>query len=655
MDHDGTLGLGGDVGLEAVMHRIAWVDLETRRVEYEQPSDDRYCAYLGGYGLGAYYLYTRQKSREDPLGRAATLAFLAGPLTGTPAITGNRFTVVAKSPKTGAWGDANCGGSFGPALKRAGIDGLFVTGVAPSPTYLLVERGEVSLHDATDYWGLLTSQTEQALRTAHGKSASAAVIGPSGENVRLLACIINDEGRAAGRSGLGAVMGSKKLKAVVAVGAGKIGLADEAGLRALRRRLQAAYCTSDDPTWNELHTYGTPASLVPSVVEGDTPIRNWAGVPADLPGVERIGGDALKKLQVRGYACWGCPIGCGGRVEVAQGPYAGAGHKPEYETLAAFGALCLNDDLESICRLNNICNECGIDTISTGATLAFAMECFENGELSTEDLGGIALRWGDHGAMVAITEHLGAGVGPAADLLGDGTQKAVQRLGGAGAASAIACGGEELGMHDPRCYPGIAVSYQADATPGRHTQGGSWFAECAYLSPDTDYSTMPDKHDYGAKGELHKRVSCFHHCLNMLGLCQFSSGLIPWSVVPEYLTLATGRDFTMQDLLEIGERAANLRLAFNLREGILNADDYQMPKRALGEPPLSGGPTEGITVDNARQLREYYRAMGWDARGVPRPEVFQRLSLAFALDALDAPPLAKTPSDPTRVGDTAAD
>ena len=266
------------------------------------------------------------------------------------------------------------------------------------------------------------------------------------------------------------------------------------------------------------------------------------------------------------------------------------------------------------------------------------MECFENGILGRGQLGGIGLEWGDHAAMVQITESIARGEGPAAELLGDGTAAAVQRLGLKAADYAMTCGGEELGMHDPRCWPGIATSYVADATPGRHTQAGAWFIESGFLPPDGSYPDMPDRYTYAGKGEHHKNISNLHHALSQAGLCQFSLPLLPASVIPRYLSLASGHEFSMDEVLEIGERAANLRIAFNLREGIHNKETYCMPSRTLGRPPLAGGATKGITVDDETERADYYGAMGWDVEtGVPKREVLQRLGLEFAIGACEKP------------------
>jgi aldehyde:ferredoxin oxidoreductase len=620
--------------LGGVQRRIAWVDLTTRDVTYERPPDSLYEQFLGGYGIGAYYLFTRQSAAVDPLGSEATLGFVTGPLTGTPAITGNRFTVVGKSPKTGGWGDANAGGRFGPALKQAGLDAVFVKGSASAPVYLLIDDGRVAVRDGADLWGRLVVDTESRLRRKHGGNAHSAVIGPAGEAVRSLAAIMNDGGRAAARSGLGMVMGAKRLKAVVAVGSGVVPLASGPELKALRKQLVAEHCNADNPVWVDYHTYGTNSAFEFLVEEGDTPVRNYAGSTVQFADSAKLGGKAVKALISRRYACWQCPIGCGAHIHVPEGPYGGRGHKPEYETVSAFGPNCLNNDLEAICRLNHICNEYGMDTMSTGMTLSFAMECFEHGYITETDLGGARLTWGNAEAMVRVVQQIARGEGFAAEVLGDGVRRASERLGADTAVFAMECGGEELSQHDPRCYPGIAASSIADATPGRHTQGGSWFAESLYVPVDSPNITI-EKYSYAGKGATAAYFSHLYHAVNMAGLCQFSPVVIPSAVIPTYLSLAMGTNFTMDDLVEVGARAAALRIAFNLREGIRNRDAYRMPSRALGDPPLKDGPTAGVTVDNETQLRDYYEAVGWDPdTGVPAPETLKRLGLGFALDVV---------------------
>jgi len=616
------------MALSGIMGRMLFVDLSKRKVSIETPSEELYENYVGGYGLGAYYIYNRQKAKTGALSAKSHLGFLTGPLTGTQAVTGNRYTVVAKSPKTGTWGDANSGGSFGPGLKWAGFDGVIVTGAAKNPVYLLLENGEASIHSARGIWGKDSNQTEDLLRKKHGKKAQIACIGPAGERKALLACIMNDKGRAAGRSGLGAVMGSKRLKAIVAVGNQEVPVADPATLQQIRKKCLAAMKT--DAFYEVLTTYGTAGITAGATAAGDTPIKNWKGVPADMPNVDNISDEAIKAYQLKKFACWRCPIGCGGHCEVTQGPYKVKGaHKPEYETLGAFGVMCLNDNPESIIKANHLCNLYGLDTISAGCTIAFAMECFEKGILTKKKLDGLDLSWGNHKAIVKLTEKIGKGQG-CGKLFENGMAAAAKKLGKAAEKYAMHIGGEELPMHDPRCNPGIGSSYVIDATPGRHTQFSAWPVEGEFAPPGFKFPKF-DKYKPRGKAKIHKTMSNFMHVVNSAGLCMFAVCSMPHTAMAQFLTAVTGKKFTMKSIDKIGERIANLRMAFNIREGSPNLK-FKIPGRVMGKPALKAGPLEGITVDYKLQIKEYLQAMGWDTKsGKPKKATLKKLGLEFAM------------------------
>ncbi len=417
----------------------------------------------------------------------------------------------------------------------------------------------MALHDASTYWGLNCSEAEEKFSDTYGKQAIAAVIGPAGERVSALAAIINDKGRAAGRSGLGMVMGSKRLKGVVALATGEVPVANEEKLKALRKRILSEYYKAGNPIYDLFHKYGTPGTTEGGYWQEMHLLRIGAvGWTIFRISLKSMG--TLLLLFRQSLMCWMCPIACGGHMKVPSGPYAGEGHMPEYETLGAFGTMCLNDNVESICRLNNICNDFGMDTISAGCTVAFAIECYENGVITKKDTGGIELTWGNHEAIVKVTEQMGKGEGFGGKVLADGIKKAVERLGGTSKSFAMECGGEELPMHDPRCFPGIATSYVVDATPGRHTQYGTWNIEANFFPPELGHPEYKDKYNYSGKGETHKHASSFGHVYNSAGLCMFGSVITPATAVPEFLTLVMGKTFTTKDILEIGERIANLRI-----------------------------------------------------------------------------------------------
>lgn len=610
------------------MGRVLNVDLASRRV-VEEPLEERLCRdFVGGYGIGARILYNRMKPGADPLGPDNILAFMTGPLTGTLALIGSRFQVMSKSPLTGVWGDANCGGQFGPHMKFAGIDGAFFVGVSEEPVYLLVDEGVGELRDARHLWGKDCCETQDTIREELGSDVEVMCIGPAGERRSLIAAIITDKGRAAGRSGLGGVMGSKKLKAVAVRGKAKVPVADEKGLKEIRREVLG----KKGRWWADGTRYGTCAATASNALIGDSPVKNWTGISAvDFPTemAERISDDAVVAYQVKRYSCWRCPVGCGGIVRLDRGKYALSeregylGHKPEYETLAMFGTLALNDNLESIIKVNEICNRYGIDTISTGAVIAFAIECYENGLIGRKDTNGIELTWGNHEAIVAMTERVAKREG-FGDVLADGVKVAADRIGRGAEEYAVYVHGQEVPAHDPKYLPGLATTYFADAAPARHT---------AFLSegwvPDGWKEPVPNKYAYAGKGEHHKTMSCLLQLEQAAGLCIMANDafLDYQEAVPKFLSAVTGWEFTLDDCLKAGERIFNVRHAFNLREGE-NLLTWKVPSRLIGEPPLSGGNTKGITVDLRTQLGDLFEAMGWDeATGVPRAQTLVELGL----------------------------
>jgi len=613
------------MAVPGTMGRILLVDLTNQKLSVETPSDEVYLTYFGGYGLGAYYLYRMQKPGVDPLGPDNLLGFFTGVLTGTPALSGNRYFVVGKSPKTGTWGDANSGGTFGPIMKGAGFDGVIFRGISPKPVYLLLRDGQAQLLPADGWWGLDTNDLEDRAKEQYGAKAGLACIGPAGERMSLLAAVINDKGRAAGRSGLGAVMGSKRLKAIVAVGDVPVTLADPEGLKQSISKYREFM--QKQGMYQVFHQYGTSGITAGACISGDTPIKNWAGVPEDFPTVKRISDDEVLSIQRKKYACWRCSIGCGGETVIEHGPYQSHNHKPEYETLGAFGTLCLNDNLASINACNEICNRWGLDTIGTGCTVAFAIECYEKGILTDKDTGGIALKWGNAEAIVAITRAIAEGKG-FGKVLADGAKRAAERIGRGADEYAIHVQGEEVPMHDPRLNPGLATSYKMDATPGRHTQLSAWTAEAQFAPPGLVTEPV-ERYKVEGKGRMYRLVADHYHAATSAGLCMFAWVCLPPEALPDTLAGVTGQRYTVDQIEKIGARIATLRIAFNLREGMRNVD-FKVPDRIIGRPPLESGPLKGVTVDIDRQVRDFLEAMGWDAQtGVPKKETLQDLGLDF--------------------------
>lgn len=587
------------------MGKILWVDLTSGNIK-EEALDEGICRkYIGGYGLGAKIIFDRQKPGIDPLGPEAIFGFVTGPYSGTPALGSSRYVVVGKSPLTGTWGDANSGGNVGPYLKFAGYDAVFFTGISAKPVYLLVENGKASLRDAAKIWGKDTFETEDILKAEHGKDAEVACIGPSGEKLSLIAAVMNNKGRAAGRSGLGAVMGSKKLKALVVKGNLKVPMFDEAKATELRKK----YTGELTGPIGLFRNFGTSGIAAMSMKSGDAPVKNWAGVGIrDFPNPEKISGNSVIDQQTRKYACYRCVVGCGGHMKAGTGEYQyeeGA-HKPEYETLAMFGSNCLNDNLESIIKINDICNRYGLDTISAGATIAFTIECYENGIITSRDTGGIEMTWGNHRSIVAMLEKLAKREG-FGNILADGVKVAASKIGRGADQYAMHLQGQEYPAHDPKLGYSFAVAYRMDATPARHTRGGG-------MNPPGLPMQNFDPKSWTGRGEAQKIGMNFNHVVDCVGCCSFVFGTYPNAgVLIEFLNAITGWNLTMEETLKAGERIANIRHAFNLREG-LNPLTYKAPDRIIGKPPMKEGPLAGVTVPEDIIAREYCEAMDWDPK-----------------------------------------
>ncbi len=576
--------IGGYVG------KMLFVNLSRRVIHEETPDESLYRDYIGGYGVGARILYDRMKPGVDPLGPDNIFGVITGPLTGTAATVGTRYTAVAKSPITGGWGDANSGGSFGSLLKFAGYDAVFFTGIADNPVYLFVDNGKAELRDASHLWGKDTYETEDMIKAELGDDVESVCIGPSGEKLALISCIITNRGAAAGRSGLGAVMGSKKLKAIAAKGNKKFAIADSQAANKLRRE-QIAVLRTPGPDGTSMidrfHKYGTSSMAMRSAHSGDCPVKNWGGIGIeDFKDAEGLSGDAAIANMERSAGCWHCPIACEGRLEEGTGEYkypAGT-RRIEYETQGSFGVLCLNNNTESLNMVNHICNSYGLDTISGGGVIAFAIECYENGIITKADTDGIELTWGNHRAIVDMTWKMAKREG-LGDILADGVKKAAEKIGKGAEKYAVHIGGQELGMHDPKLAmrPGhpAAARYQMDATPGRHTQG---FGPSSFNS----------------------------HIMNAAGLCMFASMGRP-EYTEGFLKAVTGLDRSLDDLAKIGERIANIRHAFNLREGI-NEKEWPVHPRIIGIPPQTEGPLEGVTVDIDAQVNDNLKALDWNLK-----------------------------------------
>lgn len=593
------------------------------------PLDEALCRdYIGGYGVGARLLYDRIPAQADPLGPENVLGFLTGPLTGTRCIEGNRSVVVCKSPLTNTWGDANCGGTFGPHLKFAGFDHIFFSGQADHPVYLVVDNGKADLRDASELWGMTCDVLEDTLKAKHGKDVQIASIGPAGERLSLISCIINDKGRAWGRSGVGAVMGSKNLKAIVVKGKQDVPVVDDDTMRAVRSQ----YLKVTGGLHDVLVDHGTVGIAGDSALSGDSPIKNWGGVGEEDYAIGKKIFDPdhfIQTYQTKKYGCWRCTMACGGHVEVKEdGIYLGIkDHKPEYESVAAFGGMTLVDNVPALIKANYLCNIYGLDNISAGVTMAFAIECFENELITERDTGGIPLNWGDHEAMNTMLEMLARREG-FGDVLADGVQRAAQRIGKGSEQYAMHVKGQEVPMHDPKLAPALATTYLMDATPARHTQGNEGMFGINQKVPKFA------EDDARGRAEVHNLGVAWCHVVNAAGICLFGYVSYDYRYLPESLAACTGWSWSDDEIVQAGERIAIMRHAFNLREG-LNPLTFAVPGRIIGNPPQASGPLAGVTVDVLAQAKAYCAAAGLDPETtIPAKDKLAALGMDFLLREL---------------------
>ncbi len=637
---------------KAYMGKILVVDLTSGSIKEEIINDRVYENYFSGIGLGAWVLYSRIPKGADPLGPDNVIGFLSGLLTGTGALFSGRWMVVGKSPLTGGWGEANCGGNFAPAIKRCGYDGIFFIGKSEKPVYLYVNDHVSQLRDASGIWGMDTVKAEVTLIEEAGRpGAKAACIGPAGERLSLISGISTDKGRMAARSGLGAVMGSKKLKGLVLAGTRRIFAHNRQEIKRLDRqvnrwiqlqppfvpgflaaflgtvmRFMPVVLTQDGFLYKMfLKKWGTVSMNQISVEMGDAPVKNWKGTNRDWGILKSFSSnpDVFTKCEKVKFHCYSCPLGCGG-ICLSSGKYSQA-HKPEYETVLSLGGLLMNRDVDTIFMMNEILNRAGMDTISAGSVVAFVMECFENGILTKRDLGGQELVWGNTGAIVKLIRMMinREGVG---DLLADGVKKAAERIGNGAEAFAVHAGGQEPGMHDPRNDPGFALHYSIDPAPGRHTGGAGLYYEMFKLwKVVKGVPRLPPlylKSWKYKKSKKHAEIgvanSKFINVVNGAGLCIFGTFLgIHRIRVFDLLNAATGWDKTPEEYMEVGADIQTLKQSFNIKHGVAPLKN-KISDRALGFPPLKKGANKNCQVDVTAMMHDYWELFGWDREtGIP--------------------------------------
>ncbi len=604
--------------------RLLSIDLSNGRTDTFSVPEQAQRAVIGGGGLGAWLFLQRSRPEVEPLSPENTLWILNGPLAGTAFPGSSRFAVCARSPLTGLWGEAAVGGNFGPILRQAGWDGIELLGAASSPRLLVIDDGKVELRDASVLWGRDVYQTTRAVKEQLGADFRVFCIGPAGENRVRFATIANDNAHFAGRTGLGAVMGVKRLKAVAVRGSGKVPLADPEGFKQARRAMLASF--RESMVGRTMHELGTDGTMDLGLMTGDVPIRNWAS-GRDQDYGAALGGPALaEKYLVRTATCLHCPVGCKRVAAVRDGPFATEeGPGPEYETCAAFGSLLENRDLAAVVKANELCNRLGLDTISCGATIAFAMECQEHGLLELD------LAWGDMKGVLELLPKIAFRTG-LGELLAEGSVRAAARLGGRAPEWVVAVKGLELPMHDPRAYHGMGLAYAYSSRGGCHNQHSVLPVEQGMVSWP-ELGLRDDWQGQTSAGKAAMVAACENYGLltNCLCQCHFVNFITRPGDLLSALNAATGLGLSLQDLLACGERVWHLKRGLINLMGARDGDD-RLPARLL--KPLEEGGAAGSAPDLELMKREYRGLRGLGPDGVADPQVLRRLGLGELAERL---------------------
>jgi aldehyde:ferredoxin oxidoreductase len=602
--------------------KILRVNLADGKLGVEEPDAGMLRDYIGGRGLGIYYLLTEVDPSCDPLGPENKMIMTTGPLTGTQAPTGARYMVTTKSPLTGAITCSNSGGYFPAELKKTGYDTIIFEGKSPQPVYLWIDDDRAELRSAAHIWGMTTHEADDALRKETDEKAKTSVIGPAGEKLVRIAAIMNDRDRAAGRSGVGAVMGSKNLKGIVIRSRQDLSLFDPEGFKAVNTKYRDKFkeATKDNPPPLRLH--GTAVTVVGTQSHGVFPTRNFQQGTFD--GWESIYGETLtKKYLTRRKPCFSCPIACGRVTKIPDGPFKGEGEGPEYETVYALGSDCGVDDLAALTKANYVCNELGIDTISMGSAIACAMELFEKGHLAESEIG-MPLKWGDGQAVVNLTRQTGLRDG-FGNILAEGSLRMATKYGHP--ELAMVSKGQDFAGYDPRGEQGMGLAYATSPIGASHMRGDPAYFELLGVPFNVDPLSWKDKSPIVAKWQDVFAV------IDSAGLCVFFT--VRYLLEPtlearpigimELLNATTGIGYTLEELEKAGERIVNAERLFLKRAGFSRKDD-SLPPRITGEP-LPDGAAKGMVCHLDEMLDEYYKIRGWSEDGIPGENKLKELGL----------------------------
>ncbi|MBM4312297.1 MAG: aldehyde ferredoxin oxidoreductase family protein [Deltaproteobacteria bacterium] len=593
---------------------ILRVNLTTGSINKEALDPELARKYIGARGLGSRILSDEIDPKIDPLSADNKLIFATGPLSGTNAPSAGHFNIVTKGPLTGTIAASSSGGVFGPMLKYAGYDLVIFEGKAAKPVYLWINDGQVELRDATALWGKTVPETTEAIRAATDDEASVACIGPAGERLVLFANIMNECGRAAGRTGVGAVMGSKNLKAVAVRGTGAVRVADVKGFR--EAMVKARDMIKNHPVGGGgLKAFGTDVLINILNESGGLPTRNFReGVFATA---DKVGGESLtKKILTRPRGCFSCIMSCGRATRITNPKYAGVGEGPEYETAWSFGPDCGIDDLDAVTKAHYLCNDYGMDAIAMGTTIACAMDLFESGVITTKDTDGAALRFGDAEMMVEMTRKTGTGEG-FGNKLALGSYRLAESYGHP--EYSMTAKKQEMPAYDPRALQGIGLNYATSNRGGCHVRG--------YMTAVEILGNPVKMDNLATEGKAQWTITFqdLTAALDSSGSCLFVTFGIGADELAAMISQATGVPYSTEEFMKIGARIWNLERLFNLKAG-LSAKDDTLPPRMLKDP-LPAGPCEGQVNKLDQMLPEYYTLRGWDSAGIPTKKKLSELGL----------------------------
>ncbi|MCD6586819.1 MAG: aldehyde ferredoxin oxidoreductase family protein [Desulfobacteraceae bacterium] len=617
--------------------QILYIDLTSGNIE-KKPLDRNFARkHIGGLGFGTQLYLDLIKGNPvfDALSESNPFILMTGPLTGLKMNGVARWTVCSKSPLTGFWGDSNVGGFFGAYLKFAGYDGIVITGKAKTPSYLFINDDSVEIRNAEKYWGkdiyTVTDGLKEDLKPESKRTGQVLAIGPAGEKLVKFASLINNKGHAAGRTGMGAVWGSKQLKAIYVSGTGKVDIADPEKLEALKIELDEVY--EESIGISAIHSSGTATHMDVGIISGDIPIKNWQ--LSDWDQIDDIGPTEIEEKIFAGHkTCYGCSVACKKNAEVKDGPFKmEKGPGPEYETIATFGTMCLNPSIESIAKANDICNRYGMDTITCGSTIAFAMECFENGLITEKDTDGLSLTWGNSEAIVQMTEKIAKQEGFGA-VLAQGSLKAAEHIGGNATDFLTTVKGLEAPMHDPRNAHGYGLAYAISPRGACHEASLTFEAEggMIYIPEIPELSAdLPEGSDERAQlNVVAQDYGMFFS--NCAVFCNLGGMPLNATQALNMVNYVTGFDYTLNEVMEIGRRV------WYLKRGLTNlfgarAEDDRLPKRLM--TVMEDGPTEGSLPDMDKMLAEFYELRGFNKNGIPAKSILDSIDLQDLATLLD--------------------